>query len=210
MLIFRRKRDEWTGWIAQLVEQWTENPRVTGSIPVPATPLNLIMRLIKGLLLGGGLILVLAYPFLPVPWASDWWTRYTLLSALDNSRSVQVVEHSNPHDPRSFEIPYQQVTYAKVVLSPAQIASLRGAVSNFPEPRGTGVKKCSFVDHHSIEITGQNSNVTTLNICFHCGQLRLDQGNVYEMPAYWRSSLSDFVRSLGLHPNGLFPPEKKN
>ena len=37
MLIFRRKRDEWTGWIAQLVEQWTENPRVTGSIPVPAT-----------------------------------------------------------------------------------------------------------------------------------------------------------------------------
>jgi hypothetical protein len=28
------------GWIAQLVEQWTENPRVTGSIPVPATLLD--------------------------------------------------------------------------------------------------------------------------------------------------------------------------
>lgn len=25
------------GWVAQLVEQWTENPRVAGSIPAPAT-----------------------------------------------------------------------------------------------------------------------------------------------------------------------------
>ena len=26
------------GWVAQLAEQWTENPRVGGSIPPPATP----------------------------------------------------------------------------------------------------------------------------------------------------------------------------
>jgi len=25
------------GWVAQLAEQWTENPRVGGSIPPPAT-----------------------------------------------------------------------------------------------------------------------------------------------------------------------------
>ena len=24
------------GWVAQLAEQWTENPRVAGSIPAPA------------------------------------------------------------------------------------------------------------------------------------------------------------------------------
>ena len=29
------------GWVAQLVEQWTENPRVAGSIPAPATPLEI-------------------------------------------------------------------------------------------------------------------------------------------------------------------------
>ncbi len=29
-----RSRD---GWVAQLAEQWTENPRVGGSIPPPAT-----------------------------------------------------------------------------------------------------------------------------------------------------------------------------
>src|SRR6266498_2102263 len=28
------------GWVAQLAEQWTENPRVGGSIPPPATPLK--------------------------------------------------------------------------------------------------------------------------------------------------------------------------
>src|SRR6266705_2786969 len=27
------------GWVAQLAEQWTENPRVGGSIPPPAIPL---------------------------------------------------------------------------------------------------------------------------------------------------------------------------
>jgi hypothetical protein len=26
------------GWVAQLAEQWTENPRVGGSIPPPAKP----------------------------------------------------------------------------------------------------------------------------------------------------------------------------
>src|SRR5207244_10691193 len=28
------------GWVAQLAEQWTENPRVGGSIPPPATPMR--------------------------------------------------------------------------------------------------------------------------------------------------------------------------
>jgi hypothetical protein len=33
------------GWVAQLAEQWTENPRVGGSIPPPATIFDLnIMR----------------------------------------------------------------------------------------------------------------------------------------------------------------------
>jgi hypothetical protein len=41
MLNFRRKCGERSGWIAQLVEQRTENPRVAGSIPAPATPLKM-------------------------------------------------------------------------------------------------------------------------------------------------------------------------
>ena len=35
----RRKIDVDHGWVAQLAEQWTENPRVGGSIPPPATSL---------------------------------------------------------------------------------------------------------------------------------------------------------------------------
>src|SRR5881275_2522455 len=33
----RRQIDVDHGWVAQLAEQWTENPRVGGSIPPPAT-----------------------------------------------------------------------------------------------------------------------------------------------------------------------------
>ena len=29
------------GWVAQLAEQWTENPRVGGSIPPPATTMKM-------------------------------------------------------------------------------------------------------------------------------------------------------------------------
>ena len=36
----RRKIGGNRGWVAQLAEQWTENPRVGGSIPPPATPLK--------------------------------------------------------------------------------------------------------------------------------------------------------------------------
>ena len=32
-----RRIDIRDGWVAQLAEQWTENPRVGGSIPPPAT-----------------------------------------------------------------------------------------------------------------------------------------------------------------------------
>ena len=32
------------GWVAQLAEQWTENPRVAGSIPAPATFLLMTFR----------------------------------------------------------------------------------------------------------------------------------------------------------------------
>ena len=31
-----RSRMQINGWVAQLAEQWTENPRVGGSIPPPA------------------------------------------------------------------------------------------------------------------------------------------------------------------------------
>ena len=36
----RRKIEIGHGWVAQLAEQWTENPRVGGSIPPPAIPLK--------------------------------------------------------------------------------------------------------------------------------------------------------------------------
>ena len=41
MPVFRGVQTSWNdGWVAQLVEQRIENPRVGGSIPPPATKLN--------------------------------------------------------------------------------------------------------------------------------------------------------------------------
>ena len=35
-----QSRVQFNGWVAQLAEQWTENPRVGGSIPPPAIPMR--------------------------------------------------------------------------------------------------------------------------------------------------------------------------
>ena len=44
----RRKVDVDHGWVAQLAEQWTENPRVGGSIPPPATPSENLLDCLTG------------------------------------------------------------------------------------------------------------------------------------------------------------------
>jgi hypothetical protein len=47
----RRKIDVGHGWVAQLAEQWTENPRVGGSIPPPAIPVFIRKSLARSLVM---------------------------------------------------------------------------------------------------------------------------------------------------------------
>lgn len=137
--------------------------------------------------------------------------RNTVLSALDQVNSVEIVEHSSPMSaPLDLEHPYREVTYATVTLSPKQIDALREALSPSLDFQA-GHLMCVFEEHHRIDIKRKDGTTASLHLCFHCGQLYLSESTganwLYEgrMPPAWPASLRTFFSSLGLHPDGPWP-----
>jgi hypothetical protein len=136
------------------------------------------------------------------PLARGWWLRHELLTALDHASSVRVVEHSFFTDTHFVDPSRKEVTYATKTLTPNQIESLREALPIRLDYSGSIMLSCAFEEHHYIEIRRQDGSILTLHICFHCGEIELDQQDQRLMPWGWYSSLSRFISSLGLHPHG--------
>ena len=160
------------------------------------------------------IIFAILFVTIILPVSRGWWLHHTLVSALDDATSVQVVEHSNPMDLWGREeneaATHQEIIYADLPLTAEQIAALRQALPMAWDYSGMADLICLFNDHHAIRITRRNGSVLTLQLCFICGELVVDGGPKRIMPSGWHSSLSKFMISLGLHPKGPFPPEKKN
>ena len=137
------------------------------------------------------------------PITRGWVLHHSLLNALDHASSVKVVEHSCQWDnPHGIDLNYKEVTYATVILKQDQIESLREALPLRLDYSGMLDLMCIFEEHHYIEITEQDGSVMTLHICFHCSEIELNNEYQRIMPLGWYSSLSRFIISLGLHPNG--------
>ncbi len=166
--------------------------------------LKMAWRIAVGLL--AALIVLLLFLLLVPPFARGWSLHHRLLTALDDAESVQVVEHSDRWDKHSFDPDYKEKTYASIKLTPDQIEALRRAFPPTLDYSGYGELMCIFEEHHYIKIIAKNGSVLTLHICFHCGQLILNDGSDRIMPIGWSSTLGKFIASIGLHPNGPWPP----
>lgn len=166
------------------------------------------MRILKriSLLIGIPLLIIVVLLIPPILSPSEgvrcWSLHRSLTNALDQASSVVVTEHSDYSDRFAFGSDYKERTYAKVALTPKQIDDLRTALP-FSMDFGGGILKCKFEEHHLIEIKHRDGTVTTLHLCFHCGQVYIND-HQYQgvMPPGWPSSLSGFISSLGLHPDG--------
>jgi hypothetical protein len=146
-------------------------------------------------------------PFSPYSWAAfkrGQALRHELLTALDNAASVQVIEHTcREDDPATlYDAQFKEKTLETVTLTPKQIADLRSSLPFAGDISGTTVTACIFEEHHRIEINETDSRKVVLRLCFHCGELELNGGGQRIMPHGWPASLSQFIASLGLHPNG--------
>jgi hypothetical protein len=165
---------------------------------------------LKWLLIGLPVLLVVLFLLSPVfslgKGVRCWSVRHSVLTALDQASSVQVIEHSAR---RGYDPDYKETIYATITLTPKQIEDLRSALPLSLDFSG-GIKQCKFEEHHRIEIKDKDGSVRTLHLCFKCGQLyvsEMNQSDRYfgEMPPAWPASLRPFISSLGLHPDGPWP-----
>ena len=154
-------------------------------------------------------VLYLAYGIWVRPSARDIVWRHEFLSALDNATEVHLVEHSNLEE--QFRVGHPPKIYAKVDLNPMQIAQLRDLFSEISDETPTwGILKCKFEEHHYIEMVAKDGSTRTALLCFECGQYYLDNkpddlwtySELGKMSESWKGRMSDFITSLGLHPDG--------
>ena len=159
----------------------------------------------------GGLAFVVAVILglgLVAPLLRGWLLHHTLLAATDGASTIKVIEHSDSHDlPFDPEEKYEEKIFRSLTLSADQISQLRRALSASLDYSLTVATACIFVPHHRVEITRKDDGVTVLEICFQCGEIRLDGGESRIMPKGWKSSLQSFVISLGMSPT---PKEANN
>jgi len=168
--------------------------------------LKVIWRIFIGLLAALSVFLLIWIIVLPLIRGRS--IHHQLLSALDHASSVKVVEHSCRWD-APFNPNYKEVTYATVVLTPDRVMSLHKALPLALDCSGLLSTMCIFEEHHYIAITEQDGSTLTLHICFHCGEIELNDDSQRIMPWGWPSSLSKFISSIGLHPDGPWPPTAK-
>ena len=139
--------------------------------------------------------------------------RHTILSEIANSKQIRVIEHSNKWDDiHAGKIPikpnWTETVYATVILTPIQTSQLEAALSPARDYGSLEALLCIFEPHHRIEIQRKDHSIYSIEICFICGQLSVNGQNERIFPVGWGSSLSTFISSLSLHPNG--PWDKSN
>jgi len=176
-----------------------KNGDVSSFVQTAKRVLKIIWRAAIGLF--AVLIAFLILFLLVAPFARGWGLHHQLLNSLKNASSVKVVEHScrwdGPFDPN-----YKEITYATVPLNHEQIVSLEDALQTRWDCSGLIMTACIFEEHHYIEIKERDGSVVTLHICFHCGEIVLNNEDQRIMPLGWHSSLGKFITSIGLHPEG--------
>lgn len=178
------------------------------AIPFAATSVAIFMRSNRGALYAlCGLILValfevyLVWAAMLAPLTAPIAFRHTVLKGLLSSTEVRVVEHSDPHDtPGPTPAGYAEKIYATSVLDRKQLNDLYLAL---PFAFGYSYQtQCGLVPHHRIEFVQPDGTISTMELCFKCGELQLNDQSQRGFPPGWYQTLKQFISSLGMHPDG--------
>jgi hypothetical protein len=135
------------------------------------------------------------------PFLRGYTIRQKLLSEIDQAKQIKVIEHSCRWDsPYPESKTFHETVFSAIVLTPSQIAHLRSALLPTVDNSGHLATACIFVPHHRIEFVRENGTVFTLEICFTCGEISLDNERQRIFPDRWEVSLNRFVSSIGFNP----------
>lgn len=127
--------------------------------------------------------------------------RHDLLVATSRASRVRVVEHSDRFDsPFVPGKPYTEKVFRSVTLSTDEVSRLRKAFSISLDYSFVVRTLCMFRSHHRVEFVRDNGTVTTLEICFACGEIEFGGEAQRILPLGWDRLLERFIRSLGMSP----------
>jgi hypothetical protein len=117
-----------------------------------------------------------------------WITSRRLSAALQNARSVVLVEYSG------------DIEIARKTATPDDISQLRNATSVWHRPFIPKTYLC-FIPHHSIEIVRADGSELNCAICFLCGKFAIEERiSLAPIPPYLAKPLVSFFTSMGMAP----------
>lgn len=118
----------------------------------------------------------------------SWATSRSFSAALQNCRSVELVEHSGG------------VELARKMATPDEISRLQKAITAWPRPFFPEAYAC-YIPHHNIKIVRADGSQVSVDICFTCGKFGIeDLWFVAALPPYLAKSLTSFFTSVGMAP----------
>jgi hypothetical protein len=118
----------------------------------------------------------------------SWATSRSLSAALQNCRSVVLVEHSGG------------VELARKSATPDEMSRLQKAISAWPRPFFPESYAC-WIPRHSIDIVRADGSPVSVDICFSCGKFGIeDLPFVAALPPHLAKSLTSFFASVGMAP----------
>ncbi len=142
------------------------------------------------------LLVLLVFGFL-VAWPSvdQWREGHKLISALQDARSVSVVEFV-PTLPQEVELP-------RVALTPGQILELAGTVTAFYNLEFSSSGTLCYTPHHRVEIVRADGSNFSFEICFECDKYKYPGEFPRNLPPAWNAALAGFFTKAGLPPRGF-------
>lgn len=146
---------------------------------------RILFRALLAVLLLAFVVLICGFLFFD---RDAWITSRRLSVALQNARSVVLVEYSG------------DIEIARKTATPDEISRLRNAVGVWPRPFVPKTYLC-FVPHHSIEVVRADGSELNCAICFLCGNFAIEERiSLAPIPPYLAKRLASFFTSVGMAP----------
>ena len=122
-----------------------------------------------------------------------------LATEIERADRIVVTEHSNRFDTRDPNADYVEVIYGTRVLDAAQKDAFLQATKALDPETKNAYAGCIFVPHHSIYFYSNATLLSTLDVCFECGDI---DWSIPAPPQPWAiiSGLSKLVSDLGFAP----------
>lgn len=141
----------------------------------------------------------------PTPDTSGAEYKQALLASIRSATRIIVTEHSHPLDYRYFSsdptitLDTSEHVYARIALSNAQKHRFYVIASALDERTEDVFTLCIFVPHHTIQFYQGTKLQSTMDVCFHCGDISWDHFSK-RPPSSMINGLRQFVREIGLKP----------